>query len=427
MSKSDRRTPKKRTPKKVTNGSTTSSPREKKKRTKKTTKNSANKKVAKKKAAKKAANAISRDRRGRRVSGKSPLAELEEFLSQYLVLDPLLVFVMAIWIMAAWLADLWDRFPHLAITSPERRCGKTRALQLIALVTPNAHSSMNISPAAIYRLIQQVLLTLILDEAQSLERRGSEAAEVTREIFNAAIDRNAKVLRVAGPEHEVQEFSIYCPKAFALIGEPDGVVADRCLPIRMRRKTPSDTTQPYRSRKVEPIGKEIHDKLEAWAEANKDHVAKIYDESEELPIENDRMAELLLSLLAVAKIVAPDRLAELGEFAEMLDRETADNVSDGTILLNALREIFRRDKNQREFLPTSTIIQRLVRRTEEPWARYSHGRQITAASLAVLLRPYDIRSTRDTKQSHRGFYKYQFEEAWSRYLPPLPGTSEEPA
>jgi hypothetical protein len=65
-----------------------------------------------------------------------------------------MLFVGAAWAASAHLADVWDRFPHLAITSQEKRCGKTRLLQLLELVTPNPFNTSNISPAAVYRLIE---------------------------------------------------------------------------------------------------------------------------------------------------------------------------------------------------------------------------------------------------------------------------------
>ena len=40
-----------------------------------------------------------------------------------------------------------------------------------------------------------------------------------------------------------------------MIGELDGVLADRCLPIPMKRKMAADKVMAYRSRVVAPIAK----------------------------------------------------------------------------------------------------------------------------------------------------------------------------
>src|SRR5690349_10247534 len=94
---------------------------------------------------------------GRRVFKGMPanvLAELGDFFTTYIELPPRVHVVLAAWVLAAWLAFLWDRFPHLAITSPEKRCGKTRLLQILQQVTPRPLNTSNITPAALFRFIE---------------------------------------------------------------------------------------------------------------------------------------------------------------------------------------------------------------------------------------------------------------------------------
>lgn len=222
-----------------------------------------------------------------------------DFLQGYVVLPRETLVVIAAWIVASWMMDVWDRFPHLAVTSPEKRCGKTLLLRLIEQLVRNPRNTANISPAAIYRLIGREPLTLLLDEAQSLSRR-SESSEVTRELLNASIDKKQKVTRCGGSKegHAVQDFSVYCPKVVSLIGSLDEVLADRCIPVRMERKSGRDEVLPYRSRKVEPLAAEVRTRIEGWAEANRDAVQGVFDRLEPFDIENDRMAELLLPLQA---------------------------------------------------------------------------------------------------------------------------------
>jgi hypothetical protein len=335
--------------------------------------------------------------------------------------------VTVAWVLAAWLADKWDRFPHLAVTSPEKRCGKTLYLRLLELLTPNPYNTANISPAAIYRLIELRKPTLLLDELQSMRRRGSEASEVVRELFNAGIDRNAKVLRVGGEgRDQIQEFSVYSPKVLSLIGDLDNVLADRCLPIRMTRKTSADKVEHYRSRVVDPVGYEIAQKMKEWAEENADRAARVYDRLEPFEIENDRMAELLLPLQAVLSIENRDQLEVLERYAVSLDErdKEAERMSPGIRLLTALREIFNQSEaragNPKCFLETISLIAELAQRTEEPWSTFTRGNAITPEALANLLRPYGIKSERAMRggrQTPRGYFKPRFTEAWRRYLP----------
>src|SRR5262249_14445075 len=72
----------------------------------------------------------SQGRQGRGPKKGCLLASVADYIGTYIVLPRRSRYVVAAWVMAAHLTELWDRFPHLAITSPEKRCGKTRLLQL---------------------------------------------------------------------------------------------------------------------------------------------------------------------------------------------------------------------------------------------------------------------------------------------------------
>jgi hypothetical protein len=357
-----------------------------------------------------------------------PVRSIARFLARFLILSVETTIVVALWVLASWMNDTWDRFPHLVIKSPEKRCAKSLFLKLLELITREPHGASNISPAAIYRLIGKLNgeLTLLLDEAQSLSRRGSEPSEVLRELLNAGIDRNAKVIRCVGDAHDIAEFPTYCAKILALIGDLDSVLADRCLPIPMRRKRADEPVEMYRYRVVEPEGKALQDLIRDWTERHADAVSAIYDRIERLPIQNDRLADLMMPLQAVAEFVDPELHSVLKSYAEGLDRQdlNQERQSPGVRLLAACQEVF--DENRSEFTETVVLINSLVARSEEPWSRWNHGKQITAEALANLLRPFGIRSSRDLKQKHRGYYRADFEESWSRYLHRCPKNPVEP-
>lgn len=355
------------------------------------------------------------------------LDDVVDHLSDYVVFQPRAAMVVALWVMTTHVFDVFDKFAILAITSAEKRSGKTTLLILLLWICKDAVMASNVSPASVYRLIELTEPTLLIDEAQSLTRRGSEATEVLREVLCAGIARNAVVMRVGGPNNdEVKKFAIACPKVIALIGQPDGVVMDRCLPIEMRRKTPADVVRPYRSRVAEPEGKALRESLEAWAKDCQEQVQAVYDALEPFDTGNDRLDEMLLPLMAVAQVVDPACLPELKEYAGQIvaKEKDAERQSPGVMLLAACREVFAAwcKADPAKFLPTANLIVKLIAREEEPWATYTRGQPITAAAIAELLRPYGIRSCREQKKNTttRGFVQKDFAEAWRRYLPPPP-------
>jgi hypothetical protein len=339
-----------------------------------------------------------------------------EFLTDYVSLPEMTPLVIAAWVTAAWMLPAWDRFPHLCISSPEKRSGKTRLLELLNLIVPKPLFTSNISPAALYRTIEKTRPTLLFDEAQSLSRPGSEAGEVMKEILNAGIGKDSKVVRCQGKNHEAKEFSIYSPKVFAMIGYPDGVLADRSLPVPMRRKTDTDEVQRYRSRTIEPRGHEIRDQLKAWSEENSEYAALLYDALEPFDIENDRMAELLLPLQCVLRIEGGEGMETLERYAFSLDErdKQKETQSPSIQLLVACREIMKDAK----FIPTAELIEHLVSREEEPWQNWNRGAGLNPESLAKLLRPYGIKANPDKRRKIRGYYVADFADAWKRYLSP---------
>ena len=139
-----------------------------------------------------------RDRRAGRVrrdfKGYPPVVEnLARYISDYVVLSDESVLVLAVWTIAAHLIEEFDRFPHVAVTSPEKRCGKTTLLDVLYQIVPKPRPTTNISPAALYRVIELDRPTLLIDESQSITGRGAQSNPMIREILNAGIGKNAKV------------------------------------------------------------------------------------------------------------------------------------------------------------------------------------------------------------------------------------------
>lgn len=358
------------------------------------------------------------------VSGKALFADVVAFIRRYIVLPEQTAVVVAAWIMAAWAVDSVDHFPHLAVTSPAKRCGKTRLLSVLELLLPKPLFAASISPAALYRVIQQDRPTLLIDEAQSLQRRGSEASEVLRELLCAGINRQARVFRCGGPNgQELEAFPIFCPKAVALIGSLDDVLGDRCISVRMERKQSGENVQPWRSKVAGAEALPLARKLCRWIQDNQGAVEEVYQGIESFPLANDRLAELLLPLQAVVQVADAKMMGTLRDFALGADETDPACESPGIRLLGALREIFL--ASGKAFLPTGTVIQELIRRTEEPWGRWKGGSSITAHALGDLLRPFRVSSERAADQSCRGYSLSSLEPAWGRYL--TPGKASNPS
>ena len=87
--------------------------------------------------------------------------------------------------------EAFDTTPRLCVLSPEKGSGKTRVLEVLQLVCPAAELVLNISPAALFRLIGAGPITLLMDEADTyLETKVAKEHEDVRSSSIGSTDRS---------------------------------------------------------------------------------------------------------------------------------------------------------------------------------------------------------------------------------------------
>src|ERR1035437_7618425 len=97
------------------------------------------------------------------VSGARLLASLEDWFRRHVVLPAGVPLVLSLWAINTYLFEVFDFCPYIALVSPVKRCGKTTVLKLLASVTRRPEFTVNISDAALFRLIHTRRPTLLLD------------------------------------------------------------------------------------------------------------------------------------------------------------------------------------------------------------------------------------------------------------------------
>jgi hypothetical protein len=364
--------------------------------------------------------------------GTQIVAALENTFRKYLGLDPGLALVLALWTLATHVFECFDEFPYLAITSPTKRCGKTRLAEIVELLSANGFRTVSATSAALFRTIQAYALkretiTLIIDEAESLGTK-SEATETVREILNAGYRRGQYVLRCekSGDEsYKPKRFSTYCPKVIVLIGALQDTIADRCIPIRMRRRKNGEQVERFFYTRAQAGARSTQKQLDNWAKSNGKRVKRRYRGKDILFLE-DREAELWMPLFAVCAVAAPERMESLKAIAIGISRgkQSEEPAELGILLLRDTRDVFRAASQDR--LSTSTLLSDLGTVEESPWAGWSNGRGLDPRSLARMLRPFRVEPHNLRMQDGaviKGYERRDFEEAWTAYLPPLPAAT----
>jgi hypothetical protein len=358
--------------------------------------------------------------------GAAIVRSVEGFLGRFIVLPANTTLPLALWAVATFTFESFDAFPYLAITSPTKRCGKTRLLECLELLAHEARRAANPSEAALFRMIEKYKPTLLLDEAETLNGKG-ERAEYLRALLNAGNRRNASVPRCVGQgtNQDVQDFSIYCPKIVAGIGRFPETVTDRAICVSMQRRKNSEVVSRFLYRSAGPEGQGLRERAERFVGQRKSEIEAAY-EGADLAFLPDRDAEAWQPLFALLAVSDSRRLAELRKCAESLTQSKASNAEDDSLsqrLLMDLREVW--PEADRHAL-TGNLLERLKAIEESPWAAEV---ELNPRKLARMLRGFGISpaTVRADGRNAKGYSREDAEAAFSRYLSPETSHASQPA
>lgn len=343
------------------------------------------------------------------VDGAELVAELARTFTRYLALPEGAAPTLALWTLHAHAHDAAQISPVLAITSPEKRCGKTTLLDLLSALVPRPLPASNLTPATVFRTVERWQPTLLVDEADTYLKEGSEL----RGVLNSGHRRSmASVPRCVGDDHEVRQFRTWSPKAVALIGDLPDTLADRSIEIRMRRRTPDEEVERLRLDHLEELNplRRI-----AWTWTRKRDIWQRADP--DLPEGlHDRQRDNWRPLILLADLAGGPWPKRARKAAQQLTDDAQDDRSVRTRLLRDVRRILQDHHTDR--IRSKVLVKRLRNLEEAPWSEYKRGQPLTPVSLANLLRPFDVSSEqiRFESGSYKGYKAAAFEDAFQRYL-----------
>jgi hypothetical protein len=101
------------------------------------------------------------------VNGSILLDELTQTIRRHVVLDAATADATALWIVHTHAIDAADISPRLAVTSPDKRCGKTTLLNLLTALVAGPVKTANMTVATLFRVIEAMHPTLLIDEADT--------------------------------------------------------------------------------------------------------------------------------------------------------------------------------------------------------------------------------------------------------------------
>jgi hypothetical protein len=349
---------------------------------------------------------------GEPVDGAELLAGLIEQIQRYVIVSDHAALGAALWGIHAHAHDAAFHSPRLTLTSPTMRCGKSTMLRTIGRLIPRPLPTANITPAALFRVVEAAKPSLLIDEADSFAHENEEL----RGVINSSHCRlDAFVVRAvpAGDDYEARRFSTWAPMAIASIGKVASTIADRSIIIGMERKPLGETVARMRSDRDDGFGV-LARKAARWVA---DHLEQLRQSDPDVPQAlNDRQADNWRPLLAIADLAGGEWPARARAAARALSTTDEDADTIGVQLLAAVKLAFGTARQ----ISTDNLLKHLHAMSEAPWGEYGRQRKpITPRQLAGLLRPFGIASgtIRESEISTpKGYRREQFESAWDRYL-----------
>ena len=126
------------------------------------------------------------------VDGAALLDDLADSARRFVTLPEHADVVLALWTVFTHTIDAAEVAPILAVTAPEKRCGKTTLLQWLSSLVCREMPASNITAAALFRAVEKWHPTLLVDEADTFLAKSDEL----RGIINCGhTRRSAFVIR----------------------------------------------------------------------------------------------------------------------------------------------------------------------------------------------------------------------------------------
>jgi hypothetical protein len=337
-------------------------------------------------------------------------------LQQYVDLKPHEYIAVALWVLHTHVFNQFLISPRLGIVSPVRECGKTTLLALVEVLSAQAQRTDGITAAAIYRMIDQMRPTLLVDEADNL---GLATDGPLRAVLNSGHRKGGAITRVI--KDRPKRFSTFCPMAIAAIGSLPLPIMARSIVIHMER---TDGARPLRRLKERDIDDANSDVNIIYRQVF--HWAKNVnlDLDPEIPREfRNRQADNWRPLFAIADSFGPTWGAAAREAAFALKRGYHDE-DIGVMMLSDIRTIF--DELATDRISSEQLVESLNNMEGAIWSEWrgmhddQQPRQLSQGQLAQILRPFQIRSRsiwprHRHGKSRKGYLRGQFETAWTSY------------
>ncbi len=350
--------------------------------------------------------------------GDALLRDIIVRIKRHVIISDDAALASALYVMLSWVHDeIATHSPILNVNSVEPESGKSTLIGMLSLLLPKCIASVEASEAAIYRAIKRWGPSFCFDEFDSILADDDKAA--LRSVINSGHTRGQGVLRCIGDDKVPELFPTFAPKVIGMVGRklPPATLS-RCIFIEMRRRKKSEPIDKFKHQDDSELA-DLRRRLRRWSMDNED---ALRNAAPSIPDElANRRADNWKLQLAIADLCSGvEGYAEKARAAAVKIETGSDNRTLGVRLLADIKALF--DASPKALLPcmhSAYIVKRLVDDPEKSWGEAFKGKPLTQNRLARALGAYGIVSQNVTPPGGteaKGYYRSQFEEAWSCYL-----------
>jgi hypothetical protein len=280
------------------------------------------------------------------------LTDLQVFFSRFAVFrDHRIPLLLAAWTLGTYCYRLFRVFPYLVLRSPEKRCGKSRVLDLLSLVAFHASTRVvHPTEAQVFRGPSRNGGTLLLDEIEAFGRADKDTYAGLLAVLNSGFEQGGSVPRLEKtPTGNFQEvsFETYCPRAIAGINKLADTLEDRSIIVVMQRKLAREKTERFSPTRLDSLAQTLRDRCYLWALTHAEDLLLAYEAADQtfqgLEAIDDRARDLWEPLMSIASLTdVTQESTEHRSTTTLLDlARDLGQVRDGTLESSTAAQIIQ--------------------------------------------------------------------------------------
>jgi hypothetical protein len=209
------------------------------------------------------------------------IADLERYFDARAFLPDGAGLVLGYWALHTWVFPLFHTVPYLSVESATPECGKSHVLNLLKKVCCRAELLVAATPAILFRLVDALKPTLLLDEVEIL-KINNDIGQTLLAVAHEGYKRGAVVYRCIPPDFQPTPFEVFCPKVFSGIGGIAHLQAllSRSIVLHIDKKPNDVQLTRCRERILERDSAPLRESMEAYALQFAGQLQALYDEAE---------------------------------------------------------------------------------------------------------------------------------------------------